>query len=330
MESVGIPPAEHTPSPLRREDIATWHPWRKGPSDIILECAGGPVARLAYATYLHWPLRRGRRYLPWVIGRIPGLSHQVRHALFRSRFGGTARLDMTTRQFHYLTGLFPPEPHELSLMARLVRRGDTFIDVGANVGLYLVHLIGLVGSGGRYLAFEPDPDNFRFLKEAYSDLCSAEILDIAISDKKGVARLTRKNSLEGTLEPIAGVGDTVEVETRTLNEIIVDLHCKGPLVMKIDVEGHEPAVIRGMSGLMNRGLLPIMQIEYLPTNAGEHRRQIDLALHDIFGTKLSYYGITNNEQLLFPMKLGQPVDDDVLNILTVPPEMKGRVDDLFS
>lgn len=328
MQDVNALSLGHTPRPLRRQDAASWHPWRKGPDDLILTCTGGPIPRLAYAAYLNWPLPRGRRHLLWAAGHVPGLSRQIRGAPFRSRFGGSVRLDMTTPQFHYLAGLFPSEPHELSLMARLVRRGDTFIDVGTSIGLYLIHLIGLLGPEGFYMAIEPDPENFEFLKQAYTRNPNVDLLEVAVSDKAGVAHLSRKNGLEGTLESLPGVVDTVEVKTLRLDELISA--SDAPLVMKIDVEGHEPAVIHGMSGLAERGTLPMMQIEYLPTNSGELRKEIDRALLDVFGARLTYYGIANNAQLLFPLELGQPVEDDVLNILAVPPEMKGRVDGIFS
>ena len=329
MQDVNTTSGE-APEPLRRQDVATWRPWRKGPGDLILVCAGGSIARFAYMAYLNWPLRRGRRYLPWVLGHIPGLSRQVRKAKFRSRFGGTVELDMTSPQFHYLAGLFPSEPHELSLMIRLIRPGDTFIDVGTNIGLYLAHLAQLLGQNGFYMAIEPDPENFAFLKRAYGHSRNVEMLDIAVSDRTGTAHLSRKNSLEGTLEALPGITDTVEVRTRRLDELIAARAGNNQIVLKIDVEGHEPAVIRGLTGLAERGILPIMQIEYLPTNAGAHRKKIDQALHEVFGSKLSYYGIANNANLLFPLEIGHPVDDDVLNILAIPPQMIERIEGIFS
>ena len=56
------------------------------------------------------------------------------------------------------------EPYETSLVLSLLRAGDVFVDVGANIGYFTVLAASVVGEGGAVFAFEPDPDNFRLLQ----------------------------------------------------------------------------------------------------------------------------------------------------------------------
>src|SRR4051794_23565444 len=50
------------------------------------------------------------------------------------------------------------------LMHDIVRPGDTFVDVGANIGYNTVYAQALVGASGRVIAIEPTPDNLTVLR----------------------------------------------------------------------------------------------------------------------------------------------------------------------
>ncbi len=56
------------------------------------------------------------------------------------------------------------EPYETALLLSLLRPGDVFVDVGANVGYFSVVAASVVGAQGAVFAFEPDPDNCRLLR----------------------------------------------------------------------------------------------------------------------------------------------------------------------
>lgn len=56
------------------------------------------------------------------------------------------------------------EPYETSLLLSLLKAGDVFVDVGANIGYFSIIAASVVGEGGSVFAFEPDPDNFRLLQ----------------------------------------------------------------------------------------------------------------------------------------------------------------------
>src|SRR6185436_3078221 len=64
---------------------------------------------------------------------------------------------------HYFTGRFLDTANQ-ALFESYLGPGDTFIDVGAHIGLHSLHASRLVGAGGRVLSFEPHPRSFGLLQ----------------------------------------------------------------------------------------------------------------------------------------------------------------------
>src|SRR5262245_36198270 len=56
------------------------------------------------------------------------------------------------------------EPTETQLVRQVLKEGDVFIDVGANIGWFTVHAAKLVGEKGQVIAFEPEPSNLAMLE----------------------------------------------------------------------------------------------------------------------------------------------------------------------
>jgi FkbM family methyltransferase len=124
-----------------------------------------------------------------------------------------------------------------------LRRGDQYIDVGANIGTTTLTASSAVGSTGRVLAVEPNPRTFRFLKG-----------NIRLNGSTNIAALNMGlGSREGELTFAAvGVGDDefavthgkgVTIPGRRLDSIAGDM---GKIALiKIDVEGYEQEVLAG-------------------------------------------------------------------------------------
>lgn len=151
-------------------------------------------------------------------------------------------------------GINPPfmEP-EHRVLPRLVRVGDTVLDIGANVGAYTCQLSRLVGPSGRVVAFEPYPPSFYHLATLvrFLALTNVTVRNVAITDTHREVRLARpKSALGGTLHGF--VHETadqspldVEVEGRALDEEVEELGLQKVNFIKCDVEGGESAVIAG-------------------------------------------------------------------------------------
>lgn len=153
-------------------------------------------------------------------------------------------------------------------MWRLADPGDLALDVGANVGYYACLL---AYRGCRVRAFEPHPDLFRHLRENTErwDGVDVEAWEVAASDASGSARLNVPEQFTGNtgVATLSGdsAGEGFEVRTRRLDEVVGD---ESVGVLKVDVEGHELAVLAGLEeALRERRVRDVFFEEYdaLPT-----------------------------------------------------------------
>jgi FkbM family methyltransferase len=161
-----------------------------------------------------------------------------------------------------------------------VRDGATVIDVGASWGLFTYHLARRVGNKGIIYSYEPHPANAVVLERLARSGRTVEFRPVAVSDVAGCAELvvpeqhgrlvTAQSSLS---HGFAGVKvQRVQVPTVRLDDDI-DVASKIDFV-KIDVEGHELAVLRGGSKMFRRHLPPLLiEIE---------QRHLTVPITDVF------------------------------------------------
>lgn len=166
-------------------------------------------------------------------------------------------------QSHHLRGSLYAES-ELDLI-RKVYRGGTFVDVGANVGNHSIAAACLFGAA-KVIAFEPNPEAYRILRcnSALNDV--AEIvthLPVGLSDH--VAKATAQSpdhgmNLGGT-KLVEGVGDlSLQIGDDLLGEEAIGF-------IKIDVEGGEMPVLRGLRQTIARHRPPML-VEVDDDNVG--------------------------------------------------------------
>lgn len=152
-------------------------------------------------------------------------------------------------------GVFTTHEPEYGLLSSFLSDGDWAIDIGANIGHYTKGMSDLVGARGRVIAFEPVADTFSLLAANVQNYrCqNVTLVNAAASDKTGVTgiaipRLTNGlfNYYEAT---VVSNGDGLPVMTLALDAL--DLPTAVRLV-KIDAEGHELSVLKGMRQLLTR------------------------------------------------------------------------------
>ena len=151
---------------------------------------------------------------------------------------------------------------EFDHMARYVSAGDWVIDVGANVGTYTLALGRLVGPTGRVISFEPITETAEVLSAAvrWSGLRNVTILNAAASSGSAEVGLSLTNAATGLPDyftaTINADGDkkvlTVAIDSLQLSHRVA--------FVKIDAEGHERAVLEGMTRLLERDR-PILIVE---------------------------------------------------------------------
>lgn len=180
---------------------------------------------------------------------------------------------------------------ELRLIRHLVEPGTTALDVGASIGLYAAEM---ARTAGKVIAFEANPQTAAFAASVAAR--NVEVVNVALSSRAG--RTTLKiplNAAGRSIDELAsvdaanplytGVAASIEVETKRLDDFAIE-NCS---FIKIDVEGHEEAVLDGASALI-AAQRPVLMVEVNEDgNAGAVKRIADrLAVLGYGGLFLSH------------------------------------------
>lgn len=138
--------------------------------------------------------------------------------------------------------------------------GRTAVDIGANRGIYSYWMSGRVGSNGRVIAFEPQPELASQLRELRMDfgLTNLEIVEAGLSDTDARLVLKRPRNHWGgaSLEPGTHADETtacddIPIDVTTLDGFFRN-HASRPIAfIKCDVEGHEGRVFQGARTILS-------------------------------------------------------------------------------
>jgi len=156
---------------------------------------------------------------------------------------------------------------ELQVFLSLLREGMVVVDVGANIGLYTLLSARRVGATGKVFAFEPVPHVYERLKEniAVNAITNVYALQLALSDAPGTARLfTGRNSMQGSLYRQQTL-QTIDVTTTSLDQFLGENGVEKVDAVKIDAEGAEMHILRGMHQLLSSENKPILLVEHNDT-----------------------------------------------------------------
>lgn len=141
--------------------------------------------------------------------------------------------------------------------------GGCVWDVGANAGHYASRFAEWVGPDGQVHAFEPAASTAARLREACATLPNVNVLPVGLSDRAATARFAPGETEDGATArvlpgvPVAG-SPTVPLER---GDDLAEGGLPVPDLVKIDVEGHELEVLRGMPHLLREAKLRHIFVE---------------------------------------------------------------------
>ncbi|WP_051335032.1 FkbM family methyltransferase [Bradyrhizobium sp. Ai1a-2] len=190
------------------------------------------------------------------------------HKVVRAAYGAlntTRVLDTPIGQaaYRYLYEQYKRRDDDLKIRSLCddIVPGTIAIDVGANIGTYATAFAKSVSNGGIVLAIEADPYNAEILRRRFVNSCNlVRVIEAAASDRAGLLKLSRdeKNPAGHVLS-----SQGIDVRGVTLDDIVSDINLPVS-VIKIDVEGAEPLVIRGSKRTIERDR-PTILLEYSPS-----------------------------------------------------------------
>ncbi|QNA83253.1 FkbM family methyltransferase [Sphingomonas sp. So64.6b] len=216
-------------------------------SDLVGYALDHPLGRRA-------PIRTLSRIARWQIeSRLkPGIHDKswiegARLLIERGMTGATGNLYFGLHEFA-----------DMGFLLHFLRVGDLLVDVGANVGSYTVLAARVVGAD--VIAIEPHPataDRLDANIEHNAIGAKVSVQRVALSDAAGTGTLTGDRDTMNQLVDHAGAG-TVAVALTTLDMAVGKAD---PIMLKIDVEGHEPAVFAGAAATLAKPSLLAIEIE---------------------------------------------------------------------
>ncbi|MDQ1292846.1 MAG: hypothetical protein QG608_727 [Actinomycetota bacterium] len=250
-------------------------------------------------------LRSYVRYAPGSVGKgklsRDVLDLQLEARPFRTKadtvFGAT--FPVTTgdciQRYLYLFGVW--EPNFTAWMSRRLGPGDVFIDVGANIGYFSVLASRLVGPDGRVVAIEASPQFHRMLSaNCEANTCpNVRTVNVAASDspQELTFYLEDDKNLGGmsVIRPEGDIEPSFTVRADPLPDILTTEELTEAKLIKIDVEGAEAAVVRGLLPQLDK-MRP--DVEFVIEVAPERLQQVGDDTAD-FLTLLTEHGFHTYE-----------------------------------
>ncbi|MCW3124866.1 MAG: hypothetical protein JWO03_524 [Bacteroidetes bacterium] len=157
------------------------------------------------------------------------------------------------------------EKATMHVIKSCLSEGDTFIDVGANIGVVSLYASICVGNSGKVIAYEANPDTVKLLKNNIAlnkftniAICEyalgsqegkGEIYPETVENNRGAASMVRREG-QGTLK--------YDISIKKLDDTIGDIK---PKMMKADVEGWELEVLKGAKNVLSGPDAPILIVE---------------------------------------------------------------------
>jgi FkbM family methyltransferase len=158
------------------------------------------------------------------------------------------------QRWHYFRGVYYDKFVPL-LISQFLPCGGTFLDIGANRGIHTLYACRTLGRAGRVYAFEPNPRTCRVLESHLSMnlIENCEVFNVGLGDEPGELPLNLfEDRHSGTCSFVATapVMQKCIVPVRTLDSMADCLNLTKPILAKIDTEGYELKVLRGMGSIL--------------------------------------------------------------------------------
>ena len=139
------------------------------------------------------------------------------------------------------------------IFAQHLKTGDVFYDIGANVGFFSIIAAKLVGQGGKVYAFEPGSENAKSIRHngELNNFNQIEVIEKAVSNTSGTGEFLLAKYSGGhalaTADAPPDLAGKVTVDLVSIDDLIASGQIEPPNFVKIDVEGAELDVLKGMT-----------------------------------------------------------------------------------
>jgi FkbM family methyltransferase len=175
------------------------------------------------------------------------------------------------------------EYNDMVFAMKFLRSTDTFIDIGANVGVYSILASAEIGAST--ICFEPIPQTyFNLVKNIDLNSITHKVnaLNIGLGSKNGNLSFTKNNDTVNHVATLSEIekGEFIQVDVRKLDDVLNDFELGDAIFVKIDVEGFETEVLKGADNLLKNNALKGVIIEL--NGSGERYSYDENWIHNLF------------------------------------------------
>ena len=165
---------------------------------------------------------------------------------------------------------------DFAVFRRFLGPGAVFFDVGANLGVTSI-VAARIANSIRIVAFEPTAECAEVWRKniAANGVADAVLFECALAEKSGTTefiahkaanynRLNIGNTI--SRHSIARSPDTIlkKIPVKTVDQVCAELNIQRISLLKIDVEGAEPAVLRGARKMLKEKAIDAVFVEFVP------------------------------------------------------------------
>lgn len=174
------------------------------------------------------------------------------------------------------------EKEEIQFLLETLKEGDTFLDVGSNVGLFSLYASKKVGQNGQVICFEPTPITYSRLTEniQLNHFTNIEARNIGLSNEEGELKFYYSDKgfdAWNSFAPDSRLKNHIVIKSSTLDLQLENVDKNRIKLVKIDVEGWEKFVIQGGKQFFEK-YAPIVMVEFTEENTVN----AGYSIHDIF------------------------------------------------
>jgi len=272
----------------------------------------GIVQEVARMYFSYFPIEKGKWFL-WQLfnSRCTPCTPAVIECPLK--YGISMRLNTGDKLDYFIYYWRCWEPNETWLIRKILRPGDTFVDIGANIGYFSLIAGKIVGAKGQVHAFEPVPSTVEKLRHnvAINKFTNIMIHDYALSDKEGSVRINQllehNPGMNSMRADVSGTGRFWDIPSKPLDRVLAG---SDPIkLVKIDVEGAEMLVLNGFRKHLTAIDAPAILCEV----TGSYLRSLGSSPEELFNfmNELGYRGY-----LLDNLKLTPASHSDLLALCT--------------
>lgn len=210
---------------------------------------------------------------------------------------------------------------EIELLKKHIKKGDTVLDIGANIGFYATILSDIVGEKGKIHCFEPDATNFSHLQKTISSYKNIAINNKAVGSKTGKLKIYTSKELNVDHRTYKPEEYDKEIE---IDAVSIDDYLKGANVdfIKMDIQGFEMEAMKGMKETLKNNPNVKMISEFWPyglKKAGSSLRDYFILLKELnFKIEILRGNKLETLKLETVLEMEDLPEENYFNILVTP------------